>query len=213
VGIYGQCRLAESQRPTNLTQPKNTGVYGIGDVVGVEGDNDRTDPTGRGVGTGVLGLSLQGVGVVGQGAGLIGGGPAVPPYIGVYGLSQTNPTLPYPVNKQYLATGVFGIGDIRGGIFQTTPHGGERTFANVQFTPVKLEAQEIKALKFQGDAVTPRLPTDGHPGDILAVDVQVLSGGNDPNGIQLWVCIKQRQNARIGATWARVLFDAVVTTL
>jgi hypothetical protein len=211
VGIYGQSRLAENQQPTGLEPPENTGVYGIGDVVGVEGDNDRTDPAGKAVGTGVLGLSLQGIGVLGQGAGVLG---TVPPYVGVLGMSQANPAEVYPVNNTYLGTGVFGIGDIRGGVFQTTPQTGDSTFANIQLTPLPLEILKLPIEAFKADLVAPGLPADGEPGDILAVNIQ--GDPNDPRGVKgmaLWVCIKRRVNARIGATWARVSFDVAVTTI
>jgi hypothetical protein len=204
VGVYGQSRTAEDQRATTLPPGDGVGVYGNGDNIGVVGQNDRTGNT---PGTGVTGQSFQGIGVIGQ-----SGVPSqVLPYIGVYGVGQTVVTLPYPINRNYSRTGVFGIGDLRGGVFQTTPPAGQQpdTFANVQFTPLKLP-QEGKRVTFTSSALTPRLPTEGKEGDILAVDMQ-HGGGSDPNGTQLWVCIKER-SGQVGTTWARVSFDAIVTT-
>jgi hypothetical protein len=103
-------------------------------------------------------------------------------------------------------TGVSGRGNIYGGVFHTTPPAGAKTFANIQLTPVKSTVQDIAITHLKGSNVTPQLPDRGAPGDVLALSVP-----SDPDGVKLWVCIKP-PDAVHGATWARVSFDAAITT-
>jgi len=204
----GQSRVADNQKATPLRAPRTVGVYGVGDAAGVEGDNDRVDPNGSAVGTGVVGRSVQGAGVVGRGLGDSCLTPQVEPYIGVCGISQATPTFPYPTNNQYLGTGIFGGGDVRGGVFQATPPAGAEaeTFANVQLTPLRLATQDIRTHSPPPPSPLPRLSKRGRKGDILAVDAQTTDG----QFVQLWVCIREA-TAREGAMWAKIRFDVFVT--
>jgi hypothetical protein len=138
VGVYGQNRASAGQRATALPSPGNVGVYGVGDTAGARGDNDIIDPAGAAVGTGVVGTSIQGVGVVGQGTGGADSAAAIPPYIGVHGLSQAHPAPLYPPRPGFAGTGVLGVGDVRGGVFEATPEPAATTFANVQLPPLQL---------------------------------------------------------------------------
>ena len=211
LGVYGQARIVEAQQPTNLPPPTNTGVYGIGDTVGVEGDNDTVNSQGN-AGTGVLGVSVQGVGVIGESAGFLDQNGAIAPYIGVYGVSQgaLTETSPYPVNSEYLATGVFGLGDVRGGVFQTTPQDEQQVFANIQLTPLTIPFQDIEVIKPILPNLPPRLPKLGKAGDILAAIVQGPGPGEVPGVVQLWVCVLAAKDNKGGALWARINFDAAV---
>ena len=94
VDIYGQSRPGEGQLPTTLPPPSpGTGIYGIGDVAGVEGDCD-------GAGTGVVGESTGGKGVIGESVSAAD--------IGVYGQSLAVSPSPLPASPD---TGIFGTGD------------------------------------------------------------------------------------------------------
>ena len=117
VGLYGQSRPMENQRPSAVPPPDpGTGIFGIGDIAGVEGDCD-------GAGSGVVGKSIQGKGVIGTSVSATN--------IGVYGKSLASaPSPPLPILP---GTGVLGAGDNvgvfgasttgRGGVFST----GSRT--------------------------------------------------------------------------------------
>jgi hypothetical protein len=219
-GIYGQNRASENQTATPLPQPGNAGVYGVGDAVGVQGDCDHTDPSGDDVGTGVVGTSIQGVGVLGQGVGSTNPETPVTPYIGVTGLSQANPNPPYPINSDFLSTGVLGVGDmagvvgigeVRGGVFKTTADRDAATSANVQLTPVTLPTAKLANPDYMPATELPVLPAHGRPGDILAVETR---DGDDRPTVELWICI--RTTGTIGsqivprASWARIQYDTVV---
>jgi len=227
LGVYGQNRISENQKATSLPAPGNVGVYGVGDAVGVQGDNDQLDPTGANVGTGVTGTSIQGVGVLGQGVGSANPSAPVTPYIGVCGVSQASPAPTYPPNQEYLATGVVGLGDtsgvvgvgnttgvigtgnVRGGKFETTPSPAATTFANVQLTPLRLPPieEELVQVYAPTNRLT-QLPRNGEPGDIIALHA---TDGNGQPSVEVWVCIRPRN--RLGAAWARIHYDTVVTTL
>ena len=104
VGIYGQSRPKEGQLPSALPPPDpSTGIFGIGDVAGVEGDCDGT-------GAGVVGKSTGGKGVLGNS---VSGAD-----IGVYGQSLAS----LPDSLAILpGTGVFGTGDNVGVSVQAGP--------------------------------------------------------------------------------------------
>jgi hypothetical protein len=221
-GVYGQNRVSEGQAATWLPSPGKVGVYGVGDVAGVQGDSDHIDVTnGTDVGTGVVGKSIQGIGVLGQGTGGAVSAEAISPYIGVHGLSQANPVLPLPPRQEYLATGVlgvgdvtgvFGVGDVRGGVFKSTPDLAAETFANVQLSPLPLPRQKEVAVQVYAPATQlPKLPAQGRPGDILAVET---TDGDGHPSVELWVCIRPpvaTGRRKLGASWARIHFDNVVT--
>ena len=155
-----------------------------------------------------------GVGVWGRGQGDFEQPDSpVDPYIGVYGQSQTvDPASPYPVDAGYLATGVLGIGDRYGGVFQTTPQDGDETYANVQLTPHKVPSADVTSDPAPAGGFLPTLPREGKAGDIVAADIQVGKRGSDPRGIQLWVCIKPAPTGKGGATWARIHLDVMIIT-
>ena len=220
-GIYGQNRVSAGQTATRLPSPGKVAVYGVGDTAGIEGDSDLIDvPNGADVGTGVVGKSIQGIGVLGQGTGGAAPSEAIPPYIGVHGLSQANPVLPYPTRPEYFATGVlgvgdatgvFGVGDVRGGVFQTTADPAAETFANVQLSPRPLKLEKFAEQVYTPAGQLPALPEKGSPGDILAV--QTTDGDGQPS-VELWVCIRPARAVRehtLGASWARIKYDIVVT--
>jgi hypothetical protein len=213
VGVYGQNRASAGQRATALPSPGNVGVYGVGDTAGARGDNDTIDPAGAAVGTGVVGISIQGVGVVGQGTGGADSTAAIPPYIGVHGLSQAHPAPLYPPRPGFAGTGVLGVGDVRGGVFEATPQPAATTFANVQLPPLQLPPL-VEKIPVQGYAPAPQiphLPDNGVPGDIVAVDA--IDGDGHPT-VELWICIRPaagQSGRKLGATWARLHFDNVVT--
>ena len=209
-GVYGQNRASESQQATPLRPPGNVGVYGVGDAAGVQGDSDHVDSAGDDIGTGVVGTSIQGVGVLGQAVGSPNPAATIPPYIGIHGLSQANPTLPYPTSPDYVGTGVLGVGDVRGGVFKATPDDTAETFANVRLNPLPLGAQK-NLLEGYAPGLPPQLPRQGAPGDILAVQTKDADG--HPS-VELWICIRPPLGTgprKLGASWARIHFDNVVT--
>jgi hypothetical protein len=221
--IYGQNRASEGQAATSLPSPGRVGVYGVGDVAGVQGDSDHIDVTnGTDVGTGVVGKSIQGIGVLGQGTGGAVSAEAISPYIGVHGLSKANPSLPFPPRQEYLATGVlgvgdvtgvFGVGDVRGGVFKTTADPAAETFANVQLEPLPLPLLKgkIPVQVYAPGTKLPELPAQGRPGGILAVET---TDGDGHPSVELWICIRPPEGTgprKLGASWARIHFDNVVT--
>jgi Galactose oxidase, central domain len=210
-GVYGQNRASESQQATRLPPPGNVGVYGVGDATGVQGDSDHVDPTGDDIGTGVVGTSIQGIGVLGQGVGSPNPAATIAPYIGVSGLSQANPTLPYPTSPDYVGTGVLGVGDVRGGVFEATPDASAETFANVRLSPLPLGTAKNAMEPYNSANVPPRLPGKGMPGDVVAAHTTNVDG---VSFIELWVCVRPAGKLRgqtVGASWARIQFDNVVT--
>jgi hypothetical protein len=213
VGVYGQNRASAGQRATPLPSPGNVGVYGVGDMAGVRGDNDVVDTAGAAVGTGVVGTSIQGAGVVGRGTGGADSAAAIAPYIGVHGLSQARPAPLYPPRPGFAGTGVLGVGDVRGGIFEATPQPAATTFANVQLPPLHLPAlaEKVTVQGYPPAPQVPQLPDNGVPGDIVAVDA---IDGDGHLTVELWVCIRAAVGhgpRKLGATWARIHFDNVVT--
>jgi hypothetical protein len=216
IGVQGQGAPGQGIG----VQGEGVGVPGVG----VQGDSSApTTASGSVSGTGVLGQSQGGgIGVVGNSTSAAGQQvPVSLPYIGVLGQAQTGgagaPLKPYPADQDYITTGVFGIGDRYGAVFQTAPVlPGAMTFANVQLTPVEVPNDKVDTSPVQvGDAL-PSLPRAGKAGDIVAFDVQIPGQGSDPSGIQLWVCIKSAVNEGGGvegnATWARIHFDIVIKT-
>ncbi len=197
------------------------GALGTGYQFGVVGTCDYADKGGS-FGTGVQGVSLQGVGVMGISQGEEGeSGTEINPYIGVFGSAQSGdaPKNAYPiVNGDFdriVASGVVGVGANYGGVFLANPEldptaGVSPTFANVQLTPIPVHSAA------PGSSVTPYasrppsaplpwLPLAGQRGDIVAV---VREGAT-----QLWVCLvpAPADNSQ-GTTWARVSFDYVCIT-
>lgn len=213
IGVQGQGAAGQGIG----VQGTGVGVPGIG----VQGDSVPPNTASGSVsGTGVSGQSQGGgVGVIGSSTAALQNAPT--PYIGVLGQAQTGIAgallEPYPADQDYITTGVFGIGDRYGAVFQTTPVlPGAMTFANVQLTPVEVKNADPSPRFAQAGEFLPSLPGAGKAGDIVAVDVQIPGQGSDPNGIQLWVCIKSAVNEGGGiegnATWARIRFDIVITT-
>jgi hypothetical protein len=211
VGVQGQAADANGIGVQGqATGDQGIGVQGQGGVAGVEGDNV--------VHTGVLGTSVSGIGVLGESAGDIAQNPSISPYIGVYGQAQTVVTNPYePPETDYFLTGVLGVGDRYGGVFQATPvepgpNGGD-PYANVQLSPVALPTPGQIAV--EGDYApgdqTAQLATKGMPGDIVAVPA---TDARDNSSVELWICIRGPatiDRRALGATWARIQFDKVVT--
>jgi hypothetical protein len=213
-GVYGQNRASDSQRATQLPAPGNVGVYGVGDTVGVQGDSDHTAESANGtdIGTGVVGTSIQGIGVLGEGTGGTDYATgSIPPYIGVHGLSQINPVLPYPAQSAYSGTGQLGVGDVRGGIFEATPNASAETFANVRFSPLHLAEQKPLSAGAYAPGDPPALPSQGAPGDILAVQTTDAEGHAS---VELWICIRPAHTEgdhKVGAIWARLQFEQIAT--
>jgi hypothetical protein len=217
IGVQGQATaangngvLGSATDPTGIgVQGSGTGVPGIG-VQGVSGQGGA-GPSG----TGVQGQSVAGgVGVIGQSVNV---NPPTAPYVGVYGTSQTQPTEVYPINDDYLATGVLGIGDRYGGVFQATPvapgPGGDEQYANIQLSPVELGPTdtEVDVGDYVANNQIHLLASQGQPGDITAVPATDSDGRPS---VELWLCIRPAETLgqrQVGATWARISLDMTAT--
>jgi hypothetical protein len=221
VGVCGQSR--QNEQPLVLhSQPVGLGVLGVGDTIGVQG-NGNQGVQGNGDQIGVRGATNHpGSGTQGtsnsfgvQGTSNSG--------IGVLGTQSREGHSFLPAPPELLRTGIMGIGDVRGGVFQVVPFpppAGEIThgslmFANIQLTPVGLDQEESDQNhpQYQSTLRIPVLPPYGKAGDLLAVNI--LDGQKIvPPGVQLWLCtssgspedIKSGSPA-IKAIWARIQLE------
>jgi hypothetical protein len=221
AGVYGHSRpgVDFNQAATTLPQPPlGTGVYGVGNSVGVQGDCDPQEhKNGQTLvvtpGTGVKGTSVLGIGVSGISFILPLTSPVRPlPNIGVYGQSTVKPQ-PSPTNH---GTGVFGIGDAagvlgtsnlgRGGVFST---GSSPPGAQVQLVPVTVPNANVVTSPLP-PALPPQLPVTGQAGDILVVNVPVANApAPGQTTLQIWCCIQSRsQNSP--AIWAQIPFSHTI---
>ena len=265
VGIYGEA-LANS--PGTRKAPNGTGVCGWGDSIGVIGQGRQAlglgDPDPQAVDgrpTGVLGLAgapilqpmagvvgvrgdtgsaSQGTGVHGtsQGIGVWGGSTSL---FGVFGQAQVAAPLSDPFSADFSPvanTGVLGIGDKYGGVFQVTGWNtlpdpstspAPLTFANIQLTPVEMTVNPYNSVATPTPApgsgeplIAPNLPLVGQPGDIVVVRSALPSTPFAPSGppvfptpevVSVWVCTSPAPfGQEYGATWSRVNFDYTYVT-
>lgn len=198
VGIYGQSRPKEGQLPSALPPPDpSTGIFGIGDVAGVEGDCDGT-------GAGVVGKSTGGKGVLGNS---VSGAD-----IGVYGQSLAS----LPDSLAILpGTGVFGTGDNvgvsgasrtgRGGVF-TTGSRSDPPVAQAQLVPVEVPPADVAISAPPNRDFTPRLPKLGAAGDMLALTVPAQA---EEVIARLWFCVKSGTQTE-PAIWAEVPYSRTI---
>jgi len=208
------------------TDPMGTGVLGTGTGVPGTGVQGVSGPdAGSPSGTGVFGQSLAGgVGVMGASS-----GDGTAPYIGVFGQAQADGSSLDPYNPpnpgfrdDYLSTGVFGIGDSYGGVFQATPaapgpEGGEQ-YANIQLSPMQLGTIGVEGIgeyapaDYVPGSQLQRLSSQGQPGDVVAVPA---TDAENRASVEVWVCIRPaaaiNPRLQVGATWARINFDAAAT--
>jgi hypothetical protein len=227
IGVIGQGRQAGGlgDPDPQAIDDRPTGVLGLAGapvlqppvhmegVVGVRGD------TGASQGTGVHGTSLA-IGVRGGASNLFG----------VFGQAQAAASSdPFSADFNPVAnTGVLGIGDTYGGVFQVT---GWQTppdpaiapappaFANIQLTSINLydnqyrtDATPTPALPDIGLPIAPDLPLLGHPGDIIVVRQTGIYHVPEPV-VTVWVCTRAAPAGQgFGATWSRVQFDCTYVT-
>jgi hypothetical protein len=117
-------------------------------------------------------------------------------------------------------------------VFQATPvqpgPNGDDPYANVQLSPMTLgflaPNPDITVQEYapnpltQTDPITQKqiahiqqLASKGQPGDIAAVQT---TDALDNSSVELWICIRGPVTTGprvLGATWARIQFDKVVT--
>jgi hypothetical protein len=227
IGVQGQAAGAHGCGVKGqAADPMATGVMGTGTGIPGIGVQGVSGPdAGSASGTGVFGQSLAGgVGMMGASS-----GDDTTAYIGVFGQAQADGSSLDPYNpanpgfgNDYLSTGVFGIGDRYGGVFQATPAapgpGGSKPYANIQLSPMQLGTIPVEGVgeyapaSYEPGSQLQQLSSQGQPGDIIAIPAK--DDENRPS-VEVWVCIRPaaaiNPRLQVGATWARINFDTVAT--
>ncbi|HLJ85269.1 MAG TPA: hypothetical protein VKZ53_00510 [Candidatus Angelobacter sp.] len=209
IGVAGVAKKQSIDIPDN--PHPFVGVFGSGDTGGVLAEGSIF---------GVQGNSDNGIGVEGNGqiAGVSGSGT-----VGVFGVQTTQQSPPKASNPVYAHTGIVGVGEARGGIFQAIPNvmpsilhpgitGLTPQLANVQLTPVVANISNLKSTMLTPSQTIPVLPTNATAGDMLMIQLANNTGQVDPGSTQLWLCTRTgRPDGKLPTVWARVHLDISVS--